>query len=159
MCFREKPTRSTLRGLFARFQTFNLLSLELCPNQIPSGPAYCGCHCPLEYCRTLFPKHLKNISKWEESSWFILLFKGKKPMSSGYFWSVNSHCLLIDAWLLETLALFGTSSRAPGRGARRGRRRRLVNFLIETPGKFMEDEKSSSKATPHHYPNEFMQMC
>lgn len=30
-CTSEKPTRSTLPGLFARFQTFNLLSLELCP--------------------------------------------------------------------------------------------------------------------------------
>lgn len=34
-----------------------------------------------------------------------------------------------------------------------------INFLIETPGKFMEDEKASSSATPHHYANEFMQMC
>lgn len=132
--------------------------LSFAPNQIPSGPTYCGCHCPLEYCRGLFPKHLKIILKWEESSSFILLFKGKKTtlMSSGYLWSVNSHCLLLDVCLLETWPRLEHPPLARGGGREGGRG---VNFLIETPGKFMEDEKSSSKATPHNDPNEFMQMC
>lgn len=63
--------------------------------------------------------------------------------------------------IIGNMALFGTSSRAPGWGVwgGGGRERKGVNFLIETIGKFMEDEKSSPKATPHPYPNEFMQMC
>lgn len=66
---------------------------------------------------------------------------------------VSSHCLLIDVQLLETWPhLEHLPGLLVGAGAGKG-----VNFLIETSGKFMEDEKSSPKATPHHYPNEFMQ--
>lgn len=160
MCFREKPTRSTLCGLFARFQTFNLLSLELLP---PESNSLWSCLLWLPLSPGILPGPVsQTFENYFEVGGIIFIHftlqrkKKKTLMSSGYLWSVNSHCLLLDVCLLETWPRLEHPPLARGGGRERGRG---VNFLIETPGKFMEDEKSSSKATPHNDPNEFMQMC
>ena len=60
--------------------------------------------------------------------------------------------LIISPEIKLAPALWNEEGRDEGWGT-------FINFLIETPGKFMEDEKSLLNATPYHYPNEFMQIC